>query len=1370
MKNQLHTTPDEHLEARITAWVLGQASPFEVAELEALCAEDPALQSFYERTKELHTLLLETPPSASDQFWKLSKERRAKLDHIIGPQESTLNKDSSIRRAGFRAAFGIAAVLTVTMFTTRYFLGSIGAPMASDSNSIESIDNLDDEKQSSYGPVAAEETLSKETTLTSKSKDTSLSFKLKPSASPSSSPAFSRERAKDIARVDSNMVTPDASRTADASNGRNAKPAQFKSNSDDLTKSRQAEKKGTSHRAVPIEESDEEIASIPAPNVNAPMPAAKNSKQEVNDGGIGYGRTGDSETDLSNTYLALEALSRSRNLESGKNGTPNTPSDAKSKPSTDFGDGRDFGQGWEFAEGKGEGADAFAANDKQNKGGFKYEPGASKQEFEKSFRSKESASNDQSAALSGKKAESGPASPPAEGARYAWDANSAVNPTTAGNRSGDEAIRGESLDAILNNPDQIAGNEINDAPAKKTNAQNSVGQSTLGGESLSGGSLAQREIARRQNNVAQGDEALLNGREAYAKGDYAEAANKYKEALSALPDTPALADRRESYSQHLSDASVAQAQHMRKAGKFDEARKLIEQAEANSPQDATIKNELAYLNDPIRTSPALTYEHVQKVDDVRRSLYKAQGNYDLGKYDDAKKEYESALQVDPNNQAARRGLEKVNNAKSDYYRAAYDQTGGGLLMEVDKAWELSVPAEGKTNGDPFANNKPTDEQFQSLTASSFSQLSSLREGRLKQDLSSLLDADVAGGQENNSAPVDDVGILNTTTRSGAEKGDISVIREFQYPTEYETPLVPGNVNPALSDPFASFGTNTGSGETFKSYLNSTTNVEKSLNGIDADFDGFVNYGSPIQGESKQVDITTKFIEITQGNNKELGFDWVFDPLAKADVGKLNIPVTPATPSEFETRLTDKELEVDGDKVPLLGDLPQIGKLFKQSLIDLSEEISAEKETFSTFSLNISDASFQLALAAIEKGERPDPTSIKPEQFYNAVDYGDPAPSASEPVAAAIDQTAHPVIPGRNLVRVALRTGSTGRSAAQPLRLTLLVDQSGSMVRADRRIAMETALAQLATLLTENDQITVIGFSRTPHLLAQSLPGNQAAKLPELINQTASEGGTNLEQAINLATEQALSNHLAGAQNRIVLFTDGAANLGDADPDRLSEKIKNIRQQGLAFDIAGIGTNDLNDRLLSDLARHGNGRYYLVGEKTVGNFAAQLAGAFRPAAENVKVQVKLNPQRVGNYKLIGFEKDRLKTEDFRNDAVDAAELAADEAGVALYQVETLPQGTGEIGEVSVRFRDTASGEMVERTWTIPYDASAPSLDKANPKTQLATLALLAAQKLQPGPMADSIDFSNYSETIAKLKQANTKSAKTQQLFNLINALK
>ena len=443
---------------------------------------------------------------------------------------------------------------------------------------------------------------------------------------------------------------------------------------------------------------------------------------------------------------------------------------------------------------------------------------------------------------------------------------------------------------------------------------------------------------------------------------------------------------------------------------------------------------------------------------------------------------------------------------------------------------------------------------------------------------------------------------------------------------------------------------------------------------------------------------------------------------------------------------------------------------QQKLVDLMEEIPASENPYSTFSLNISDASFQIARAALAKGERHDPESIKPEQFYNAVDYGDPAPASNEPVAAMVEQSTHPIIPGRNLVRVALRTGSVGRSAAQPLRLTLLVDQSGSMVREDRRAAMDHALAQLGGLLTKADLVTVVGFSRIPHLLADGMTGDQAAKLGELVNQTSSEGGTNLEEAMKLGGEMAARHQLAGAQNRIVLFTDGAGNLGDAKPERLAELVKLFRQKGLAFDIAGIGADGLNDRLLSELARNGNGRYYVVGNEQNDSFARQLAGAFRPAAENVKVQVNFNPQRVGKYKLIGFEKDRLKTEDFRNDAVDAAELAAEEAGVALYQVEPLADGSGELGEVSVRFRDAASQEMVERAWTIPYASQATAFDRATPSMQLAGLSLLAAEKLKGGPLADAIDFKQLSGPGAFVKQYYGSSPRIADMLRVIDALK
>ena len=209
---------------------------------------------------------------------------------------------------------------------------------------------------------------------------------------------------------------------------------------------------------------------------------------------------------------------------------------------------------------------------------------------------------------------------------------------------------------------------------------------------------------------------------------------------------------------------------------------------------------------------------------------------------------------------------------------------------------------------------------------------------------------------------------------------------------------------------------------------------------------------------------------------------------------------------------------------------------------------------------------------------------------------------------------------------------------------------------------------------------------------------------------------------------------------------------DADPDSLQRRIIALRDAGVAFDACGVGADGLNDRVLEALTRKGDGRYYFLDHPRDADagFVRQLAGALRPAAKNVKVQVKFNPKRARAYRLSGFEKHRLKKEDFRNDKVDAAEMAAEEAGNALYQVEIDPAGEGDVGRVFVRFRDLSSGLMVERSWKIPYVADAPRIEDATPSMQLATTATLLAEKLKGGPLAEGIELSQLAPVTASLR--------------------
>jgi secreted protein with Ig-like and vWFA domain len=356
-----------------------------------------------------------------------------------------------------------------------------------------------------------------------------------------------------------------------------------------------------------------------------------------------------------------------------------------------------------------------------------------------------------------------------------------------------------------------------------------------------------------------------------------------------------------------------------------------------------------------------------------------------------------------------------------------------------------------------------------------------------------------------------------------------------------------------------------------------------------------------------------------------------------------------------------------------------------------------------------------------------------------------------------------------LLRVSMRTSAAGRASSTPLRLTFVLDHSGSMERSDRQQTIRRAFAILAGQLQSFDQVTLISFARQPRLLADRVSGAKANELVQLIESLPSEGGTNIEAALQLAFEKAKEQYTEGAQNRMVLLTDGAVNLGDADPESLSKMVTTIRDTGIAFDAAGISADGLNDEVLEALSRKGDGRYYLLDsvEAADEGFAQQIAGALRPSAKNVKVQVEFNPNRVGQYKLLGFEKHILNQEDFRNDKVDAAEMAAAEAGVAIYQFEAKPNGEGDVGTVFVRFQDLTTGSMIENRWPIPFEADVARPEQAAPSMRIATCAAMFAAKLRGEPLGGTVDLKMLSEFLSSMPSPHLQCQRVQQLRMMIN---
>jgi Ca-activated chloride channel homolog len=212
------------------------------------------------------------------------------------------------------------------------------------------------------------------------------------------------------------------------------------------------------------------------------------------------------------------------------------------------------------------------------------------------------------------------------------------------------------------------------------------------------------------------------------------------------------------------------------------------------------------------------------------------------------------------------------------------------------------------------------------------------------------------------------------------------------------------------------------------------------------------------------------------------------------------------------------------------------------------------------------------------------------------------------------------------VNLLLQLSAPGPAAPTrlPLNLAAVVDRSGSM-HGPKLAYTKQALLFLVDQTAESDRLAVITYDDQVQTLLPSQPVAHKDPLKALLARIESGGSTNLSGGLATGMQQIAPHAGADRLSRVLIMTDGLANVGVTDPDTLVGWVRTWRQRGVALSTRGVG-DDFNEDLLVAMAEAGGGNFQYIADpdQIPAIFAKELDGLLSVAAQALQLQVAAEP--------------------------------------------------------------------------------------------------------------------------------------------------
>ncbi len=330
--------------------------------------------------------------------------------------------------------------------------------------------------------------------------------------------------------------------------------------------------------------------------------------------------------------------------------------------------------------------------------------------------------------------------------------------------------------------------------------------------------------------------------------------------------------------------------------------------------------------------------------------------------------------------------------------------------------------------------------------------------------------------------------------------------------------------------------------------------------------------------------------------------------------------------------------------------------------------SAATTPRSTFSLKPGNTSYPQIRKALQEGQLPSPDAVRLEELLNYFSYDYPAPSGSDPVSAQVEVADSPWSPDHRLVKIGLQARPAPTAGRPRANMVVLVGLSpGSSARLTWA---QRSLQALIDVLDGRDSLALLIDGPQGRIILPPTAAADRGSLIQGVGALRAEGAPRGLEGLRRAYALADQRHVPGGINRVVWIVDGEFSAEAGTREALELLIREQTEWGVLLSVVGLGVEGPLEPSSSPWMPPPVGSTY-ASAATPAEALALLRRELQPTpttvAENVTVDVRFNPARVDQWRLLSQESRESATAPKASPTHSGVQIDAGRSITALYEI-------------------------------------------------------------------------------------------------------